>query len=242
MKQKLVIFIHGILGHPDHFNNFYPLVNKDFAIRKILLSGHGKTVDDFARASMRDWKNEVESFIQEAENQYSSIYIVAHSMGTLFALQSIRNHKKIKGLFLLASPLYLWVRIRPLLAQWRRIFFPMKADRTSKNIYDKPYHAHGVQFDKRFWKYIKWLPNYLALFREIRNTRDELVAIGHTPIPCIAFHSGHDELVHAKACKALEKFGAEVILLPDSTHYLYDEKDLQILSKKFEDFLSGDLD
>ena len=63
--DKAVLFIHGILGTPDHFTEFIPLVPQDMSVHSILLDGHGKGVRDFSKTSMQKWEAQVSLAIGE---------------------------------------------------------------------------------------------------------------------------------------------------------------------------------
>ena len=47
--DSAVLFIHGILGTPNHFKEFIPLVPKEYSVHNLLLDGHGKGVKEFSR-------------------------------------------------------------------------------------------------------------------------------------------------------------------------------------------------
>ena len=67
-----VLFIHGFLGSPKHFEPFYTCVPDDFAIYNILLDGHGKTVQDFSNTSMEKWKKQVDDTVNDILKKYYS--------------------------------------------------------------------------------------------------------------------------------------------------------------------------
>ena len=48
--KTAVILCHGIMGSPDHFRHFIPLIPEDWSVCCLLLDGHGKGVMDFARS------------------------------------------------------------------------------------------------------------------------------------------------------------------------------------------------
>ena len=43
-SPKALLFIHGILGTPNHFAPFIPLVPENLSVYNLLLDGHGKGV------------------------------------------------------------------------------------------------------------------------------------------------------------------------------------------------------
>ena len=56
-----VLFIHGIVGTPNHFHAFIPLVPEHISVCNLLLDGHGGSVKDFSHTSMRKWVVQVDS-------------------------------------------------------------------------------------------------------------------------------------------------------------------------------------
>ena len=85
--KTAILFIHGIIGTPDQFNDLIPFVRKDISVYNILLDGHGKGVRDFASTSMKKWEKQVENAVEELALKHERIIIVGHSMGTLFAIE-----------------------------------------------------------------------------------------------------------------------------------------------------------
>ncbi len=57
--KKVILFIHGFAGHPNQFKLFYPEIPDGYDYHALLLAGHGGSVDDFGRASMKEWQNQV---------------------------------------------------------------------------------------------------------------------------------------------------------------------------------------
>lgn len=94
-----VLYIHGILGTPQHFCQFFPLAAQ-YSQYSLLLDGHGGDAKVFASTSMARWKTQVDNQIKELLKTHQSILLVAHSMGTLFAISSsIRYARQVKGIF-----------------------------------------------------------------------------------------------------------------------------------------------
>ena len=46
-----VLFVHGILGSPRHFDLFLPVIPPKWSVQCLLLDGHGKGVKDFSKSS-----------------------------------------------------------------------------------------------------------------------------------------------------------------------------------------------
>ena len=57
-SDTAVLFIHGIIGTPNYFNRFIPLIPEDWTVCNLLLDGHGKGID----ASGCSFKSRCEAF------------------------------------------------------------------------------------------------------------------------------------------------------------------------------------
>jgi esterase/lipase len=111
-SDKAVLFIHGIVGTPNHFEDFVNLMPKEISVYNLLLDGHGKGVRDFSKASMEKWESQVADAVKELEEHHKEVYVVAHSLGCLLAMEQSVAHSKISKMFLLAVPLKLFLKPR----------------------------------------------------------------------------------------------------------------------------------
>lgn len=229
-SQTAVLFLHGILGTPDHFQALIPLVPDNWSIFNILLDGHGKGVSDFSHTSMKKWEAQTSEVLSSLCQTYESIIIVGHSMGTLFAIDGALAHpSKIKGLILLACHLY--IRLRPSAA---RNSLHVMFDKIPKDdpVLRSARAACSIQMEKNPLKYIGWFPRYVELFHKIHSIRKQLHALS---LPCFAFQSGNDELVSGRACALLESNPRiKTYLLKTSRHFYYSETDSDFLKEKFK--------
>ena len=227
-----VLFIHGINGTPNHFRDFVELVPPEYSVVNMLLSGHGKSVSDFAKTSMEKWKTQVDGVVEELLESHEHLLIVGHSMGTLFAIgQAIKHPDKVDGLFLLAAPLKLFVKPRVVRTSLRASLGKVKeGDRWGQ----AAANCYGIEPDRRFWRYIPWVGRYLELFREIKSVKSRLALL---KTPCFCYQSKLDELVSVKSCEVLRGNKAvSVQVLENSGHYYYDQKDYEGLLEDFQSF------
>ena len=231
-SSAAILFIHGILGSPSHFNRFIDIVPKEWSVYNILLAGHGKSVDDFSAASMQQWKEQVARQMEVLTVKYEKIFIMAHSMGTLFALDaSIKYPGKVKGLFLLAVPLKPFIRPSAINGLVKVIFDRTKQD---DKIAEATKNEYSIMPDKRLWKYGKWVFNYWSLFLEIRKMRGRIQLLS---VPCQAFQSKRDEQVAFSSVQYLKRSERiEVTVLEESGHSYYSEADYTLLLEKFRRF------
>ena len=230
-SETAVLMIHGILGSPDHFVDLIPLVPARWSVYNILLDGHGKTVDDFAASSMEQWKGQIETIVSDLCVQYENILIVAHSMGTLFAIDRAIRTPKIRGLFLLAVPLKARVRFVAVSNACKVIFGRVRAGDTVAMAAQR---AYSIMPDWRIWKYFKWIPNYMALLSEMKCTRGKIQWLN---VPVWVFQSGKDELVAKSSARYFDKTGAVCCkFLERSGHFCYDKQDYAYLLREFQSF------
>ncbi|MCH5206971.1 MAG: alpha/beta fold hydrolase [Oscillospiraceae bacterium] len=226
-SDTAILFIHGILGTPEHFEPFIPLVPPDWTIYNILLKGHGGTVKDFSAASMTEWEQQVHRTLQELLASHSRVVVCAHSMGTLFAIREAAENP-IAEMFLLNVPLK--VRIKPrLIKTSSRVFLGnVKPDDKWSTAAQK---AYGIERDMHIIRYLGWIPRYLELFSEIRKTRK---LVDRLSVPCRVYLSRKDEMVSLRSGNWFNDNPAvKVKRLDQSGHFYYSPKDLKRLRNDF---------
>jgi len=235
-SDTAVLMLHGITGTPDHFEMFFPLIPADWSVHALLLEGHGGSVLDFGFSSMARWKAQVQARMEELLAAHRQVYIVAHSMGTLFALQlSLKYPDRIPGLFLLGSPL--------------RVHMPLSTSvmsvRLALGMVDqKNQSARDMQrtfsIDPSPWLplYITWAPRFLELLGEIWQTRKILNQI---TVPTQVFQSKNDELVHFSSRKDFVGYPTITCYhLMNSGHFGYSPEDAAFLKEKFAEMVSAE--
>ena len=225
-----ILFLHGIVGSPGHFEKFYPFIPDNVSYHGLLLEGHGGSVKDFGRAKMKIWKKQVKEALDALRTTHERIIIVGHSMGTLFAIQEVaENPEKITDLFLLNSPLKAY--LHPIMIKYSTQFVlkhPNKNDPISLAAID----AIAVKGDFLLWRYLTWIPRFLELFSEIRKTRPLLEKIR---INTSFYQSYRDELVLRSAVKYIkERENIKLNILKDSTHFYYTDADMDFMISNFK--------
>lgn len=232
--EKAVLFIHGIVGTPNHFNGLIPLVPDHISVHNMLLDGHGGSVKNFSRTSMVKWENQVSSVLDRLSENHRDIYIVAHSLGCLLAIEQGVKRQNIRGLFLLAAPLKLF--LKPAMV---RNSFKVYTDRIDPG--DGPALAakqcYGIAQDKNILHYLGWTPRFLELFRKIRQTR-RLIPLLRTP--CTVYQSAKDEMVSLRS-SVLLKANPNICVkeLSNSGHFYYEPSDHSLLLEAFQGFCSN---
>lgn len=182
---------------------------------------------------MEKWKGQVSSLADELALRYDRILIVAHSMGTLFALsEAISHQERVMGLFLLGAPLKIFMKPSAAVNSMKVIF-----DRVAEDdvVAVAARDSYSMIPSKNVLSYAGWLPRYLELFQEIKRVRGQLSLV---KVPCYVFQSEKDELVSMGALRYLRSVEkAEISILRKSRHFYYDPEDYAYLLECFQAFL-----
>lgn len=230
--RNAVLLIHGIAGSPAHFRDLVPVIPEAFSVYNILLDGHSGAVDNLSRSSMTKWKTQVQTLLSDLFESHEQVLIVAHSMGTLFAIQAAIDHPdRIPRLFLLNVPTRPWVR----LSTWYtclRIAFG-KLDRPA----DQAMRGEtALELTPKLWKYIGWAPRMIELLLECSRVRK---IIPQLRTPALSFQSQVDELVCIRSHLDLERHPyIRLAILKDSGHFVYGPSDTEFLQQQLRKTLA----
>lgn len=231
-SETAVLFIHGIAGTPNHFEKFIKLVPENYSIYNILLDGHGRKTADFSHTSMEKWEKQVEKTTEELLKTHKRIYITAHSMGTLFAIERALKNIRIEKLFLLAVPIKLFIKPGAIISSLK-IYLDKVPENDTKTSAMK--NCCGIELSKNPFAYLGWILRFLELFGKISEIRKIISGI---KTDCRIFQSKHDELVSGKSVGYLRrKTNASVTVLEKSGHYYYNEEDFNYLQDEFKKFI-----
>ncbi len=232
--KTAALFIHGIVGTPAHFKDLLPVIPEDWSVYNILLDGHGQGVEEFAHTSMEKWKSQVSTVLTELLATHERVFIVAHSMGTLLAIEeAVRRPSRICGLFLLAVPLVFRVRLTAALGSGQAALGVAAPGSMAEQIV----RDSGVRLSPQLRSYLKWLPRFTELTREALRTHVLLPLIS---VPCYAFQSQKDELVGKTSTEILQKQpGITTRVLENSGHFSYSPADLALLQAALKEMTAA---
>ena len=230
--KTAVMFIHGIVGTPNHFRDLLPLVElvpEDWSIYNVLLPGHGNSVEDFGKSSMKAWKEHAWRVFEQLSESHERVILAGHSMGTLFSIQmALERPEKVAELFLIAVPLRIGLKAFGVLNLLRLAFDRLDEADPVQNATRR---VSSVTTTWMVWKYIPWLPRMWELVQEMHRTAK---VIGGLLVPCVAFQSERDELVSNRSRKILEKCDrVEVHNLLHSTHFYYAPEEIATVRQRF---------
>lgn len=230
--KTAVLMVHGIAGTPRHFDALVPLVPKTMSLAVICLPGHGGSVRDFSRTSMKAWKAETERWLQDLSADHEQIFVVGHSMGTLLTARLVKKYPAVRGMVLLNVPLK--IKLAPTMAvrSLRFCFGTLRQDRPEEAALLK---ASGIQPEPWLWKYLGWLPRFWELLLLCRESRELFEGM---EIPCHVFQSEGDELVRRDSSKYLEgRKNVHHRVLTGCGHFRYTPEEFAKVLCCFEDLI-----
>lgn len=225
-----IVFVHGIVGNNKIFDFLQPLVSATCEVKSVVLKGHGGDALAFSRASMAEWKAQVEEAVTEMSGRHERIIGVGHSMGCLLLMdQAVRI--RLAGLFLLNPPMRVKPHFALLINALKVAIGYTKRDPVAQAAKE----AYGISIDFNPLHYYGWPERYIELFLEIRRIRKEVLSRIECPI--VAFLSDNDEMVSLSSEKELGKLSnSTTIRLRASTHYYYSAADREKICQEFRAF------
>ncbi len=216
--KKAVLLIHGLLGTPRFWQDFVAATPEDVALHALLLPGHGGTVPEFGHVPWGAWRKAVTEAVEALCAQHEQVFIVAHSLGTLLAINSLTAHPApVRGMLFIAAPLRLRMSAKTVLGNIRKGLGAGESREALACYY-------GTEPDVRVWRYVSWLPRYVEFFRESAAARRGLPRLS---IPTQAFLSPRDELVSPRSSTPLRSCPTMTLtMLSTSGHHAFTPEEL----------------
>ena len=229
-QQRAVLFIHGIVGNTRIFDFLLPCVPHGYESHTLTLAGHDSDALAFSRTSMEQWHRQVDDTVAALRHRCGYVVIVAHSMGTLFAIRQAVK-KNVDAIFLLNPPL----RIR---LTSRLFVTPVKVmlGLTSDPVTAAAKASYGISLDYNPLHYYAWPLRYFELFAEIRKVRD---LVSQLCCRAVAFIAARDEMVSPRSAAYFANLdNCHVALLPTSGHSYYSPADREDISRSLSELLN----
>ena len=231
--RDAVLLIHGIAGSPGHFRDLTPVIPEEFSVYNILLDGHSGPIENLSHSSMKKWKAQVRATLDDLFIRHENVVIVAHSLGTLFAIQAAIDHPdKISALFLLSVPTRPWVRFSTWITCLQVAFGKLDSPAAQAMRGET-----ALELTPKLWKYTGWIPRMLELLKECSRVRKILPQLS---TPTQTFQSCVDELVATRSCRDLAAHPYITnTMLHNSGHFVYGPEDTLLLQTRLTALLEG---
>lgn len=129
-ERLCCVLVHGFNGEPlDMAELGDRLEAQGYAVRQVLLPGHGTTLRDFGARGWNEWLAAVVEATREALQRFDRVVLVGHSLGAALVLHVAAHEPGIAGVAALCPPLSLWpglrvvvrltYRVLPYVPSWR---------------------------------------------------------------------------------------------------------------------------
>ena len=101
--MKAVLFIHGLSAKVEDNEYFINEMKKynNIEMFTFILPGHEN--DKVTKVTRKEWLSKSEQELKKILKKYSKVTIVAHSMGTIIAVNLAAKYKEVEKLVLIAS-------------------------------------------------------------------------------------------------------------------------------------------
>lgn len=230
-SQCAVVMIHGIVGTPAHFRFLLPAIPESWSVYSLLLPGHGGGVRDFSRSSMAEWKRHVSASVNEVLCTHKKVVLVAHSMGTLFAIREAIHRKEVAALFLLAVPLCPHLPPATAVSSMQAALGLARPGTAAEEML----RDSGVRLSRNLLAYIGWIPRFWELLAEAKQVGQLLPRL---QTPAWVYQSRIDELVAFRTVKHLQDHPSiRLQILEHSGHFAYREDDPEFLRRELSRLL-----
>ena len=122
-KDEAVLLIHGFTATPSQMRPLADVLSAEgYAVRGILLPGHGLTLAAMERSNWEQWLSGAEEALKELLAKYGRVDVVGHSMGGLITLK-LASRYPVNRIATLSAPIKVkspLVRATPILRFFRR--------------------------------------------------------------------------------------------------------------------------
>lgn len=229
---KAVLMLHGICSTPRHFDWLLPSFDDSWSVYNILLDGHGGSVQDFSRTSMKKWKAQANTLLTQLSEKYDTILLVGYSMGTLLHIHELPSFPKVKGMLLLNTPMRPWVAGHMVARGLRFVYGKVNEEDPHEVACSRDI---SIQLSSDLFKYVGWVPRFWELLQLCAHGRKHGDAI---KVPCYAYFGGKDELVSLRSKRYLEHNPyVTVRVFETAGHFWFSPEDQSVVIADLENLL-----
>lgn len=226
-----VVFTHGIMGSPRQFDDLVAALGQTCSIENLLLPGHGATSREYADCNIKEWQRYLDEVVDRLSKNHDRIILVGHSLGSLLSVcTALAWPDKVKGLFLIATPLRVGISSR-FIRRSLAIAFSRQANNPEVDLANQTSSVHFPAW----YNYLQGSGRVPELFTKSHQVRH---LISRLSCPVCAFWSEQDEIVDIRSSELLpDKDNFRKILIKNSGHYIYSPEESQLIRESFLHFV-----
>ena len=224
--MKAVLFIHGLSAKKED-NEYFIKRMKDYRNIKLFtftLPGHEN--DMVTKVTNKEWLDKSEEELKKILTKYKKVTIVAHSMGTIIAINLASKYKEVEKLVLISSAFK---------------FGSFKQNtKDLKNILTKKVDNDiGNGFEGAFKKFVEIPKSVMIEYRRLADKNKE--NISKIKCPVLLLHGDMDNVVSLESSKYLydnlncEK---ELVIIKNVRHQIFKSNKKEIITKYIYNFIT----
>lgn len=224
--MKAVLFIHGLSAKKEDNQYFLDKMNEysNIDIYSFTLPGHEN--DKLERVKYQDWIEKSESELNKLLKKYSKVTVVAHSMGTIIAVNLAARYEEIEKLVLI-SPAFIFGNFEQNKKDLRKIL--------NREVDEDL----GTGFEGALTKFLN-VPK-LVIFEYYKMARKNENNIEKIKCPVLIMHGLEDNVIPIKSSEFVYnklKTKKDLILVENVRHQVFKSKKKDVITKYIYRFIS----
>jgi carboxylesterase len=231
--KTAILFIHGFMGSRAQFEGLEArLLNSGADLYTHILPGHESGLREFRGSNAASWQESVSGRLSALVMEYERVIPVGHSMGGLLAVKAAAEHPdKVAGIVTIAFPLAISPG-RSWLGLMTEAYKPAKAGEdpritAARKLAGVPVRGIGESFST--------LPQNVEFLKTVSRAKAALPGI---KAPLVVLNFRNDEIVSPRVPGMVKRLvPASVYILPESYHFLFDEKEEDFMAQKIRELV-----
>ena len=223
---KAVLFIHGLSAKKEDNEYFIKRMKNYRNIKLFTFTLPGHENDIVTKVTSNEWLDKSEEELKKILIKYKKVTIVAHSMGTIIAINLASKYKEVEKLVLISSAFK---------------FGNFKQNKKDlKNILTKKVDNDiGNGFEGAFKKFVEIPKSVMIEYRRLADKNKE--NISKIKCPVLLLHGDIDNVVSTESSKYLydnlncEK---ELVIIKNVRHQIFKSNKKEIITKYIYNFIT----
>ncbi len=224
--KKAVLFIHGLSAKKE--DNIYFLEQmknyRNIEIYSFVLPGHEN--DTVTKATGKEWLEKSEEELKKVIEKHKKVTIVAHSMGTILAVNLASRYEEVEKLVLLSSAF---------------IFgnFKQNKDDLVKVLTNNVDEEVGTGFEGAFKKFIAIPKSVMIEYHRLAENNKE--NIKKIKCPTLIMHGSIDNVIPLKSSEYVYDnltCHKDLVIIKNVRHQVFKSKKKSVITKYIYNFIT----